>query len=92
MEVRGFDGLTVKKLAFTEDRVWAATDKGVFCYDRKSGGWTEYAVNRTHVGLPVDSVSAGKDGTIVFEMKVDGRPARFALDSAESKWKKLPPD
>jgi hypothetical protein len=37
--------LTVKDMAFSADRAWAATDGGAFVYDRRTRAWSQLAVN-----------------------------------------------
>ncbi len=85
MEVRNFEFITVNGLAFDKDHVWAATDRGAFCYDRKAGGWTEYAVNRTHIGFAVDSVAV-EDDSVILKMKVDGEDKTYVFDTKKSSW------
>jgi HEAT repeat protein len=84
--VRGMGSLRTKQLAFTREAVWAATEAGAYCYERKNAAWVEYAVNKEHIGVPVDSVRVDGSGRIVFGMKVDGRPRTYTLDPKTSKW------
>lgn len=84
--VRGMDSLKANQLAFTKDAVWAATEAGAYCFERKSATWVEYAVNKEHIGMPVDSVSVDGRGRILFGLKVDGQSRTYALDPATSKW------
>jgi HEAT repeat protein len=86
LDMRAIDRVKVNGLAFTGSAVWAATDKGVFCYERGSGGWVEYAVNREHFGVEVDSVSADEKGQVTFTMKVDGAKKTYVLDTRASSW------
>ncbi len=86
LDMRAIESVKVNALAFTESSVWAATDKGVFCYERGSGGWVEYAVNREHFGTAVDSVAADDKGNITFTMKVEGAKKTYVLDTRASAW------
>jgi hypothetical protein len=87
LSTRGIDEIKVNKLAFTKEAAWAATDRGAFCYERRSRGWVEYAVNREHIGLPVDSVEVGSDGSVTFRMKIEGKALSYTLDTKSSTWK-----
>lgn len=86
LEVRNLDSIQVNGLDFSRDYVWAATDRGAFCYDRRSSGWVEYAVNREHIGKPVRLVKVDPDGKVIFQMTVGGTRKVYILDPATSKW------
>jgi hypothetical protein len=86
LSARGIDEIAVSGLAFSKASVWAATDKGAFCFERKGGRWVEYAVNREHIGVPVDSVAVAADGKVTFTLKVDGAARAYTFDPATSKW------
>ena len=64
-----------------------ATDSGAYCYERGNGAWIEYAVNREHIGVPVDSITITDDGLVEFRMTVDDTPAVYLFDPAASTWK-----
>ncbi|MFC1671688.1 protein kinase [Planctomycetota bacterium] len=86
LEMRGTGEIEVYNLAFDTKHVWAATDKGAFCYERTTKAWIEYAVNKEHIGLPVHSIEFDKDGGIVFCMRIDGRDRTYVLNPADSTW------
>jgi len=90
LAVRGIDKIKVNGLAFGRDHVWAATDRGAFCYERKKATWTEYAVNREHIGEPVESVNVGDDGRAGFTMKLGSgektSEKTFFFDPATASW------
>jgi hypothetical protein len=86
MIARGIDSIKVGKLAFTEERVWAPTNVGAFCYERKSGIWVEYAVNRMHIGMPVDSIRVRDDKALEFAMKIEGKVKTYVFDAKSSSW------
>ncbi len=86
LDAREMQRITVNNLAFGEQHVWAATDLGAFCFERKTRGWVEYAVNREHVGLPVKEIEVGKDGMVTFRMDVEGEEKTFVLDTKTSAW------
>jgi HEAT repeat protein len=88
LQARGLDAIKVNGLAFTKDAVWAATDRGAFCYEREHGAWLEYAVNREHIGIPIESIRTDEKGRVLFELKVDGKPATYAFDPRTEDWEK----
>jgi len=89
LSARGIEEIVVNGLAFSRDSVWAATGLGAFCFERKGGRWIEYAVNREHIGMPIDFVKAADDGKVTFTLKIDGKPHAYAFDPAASKWTQL---
>ncbi len=84
--VRDLEEIKVNNLAFLADSVWVATGIGAFCYERNTGGWVEYAVNREHIGMPVDSISVDAGDVITFKMKVDGKEKVYTLNTKTSEW------
>lgn len=88
MEVRRIDAIRVNNLAFSQDLVWAATDKGAFCYERRVKAWVEYAVNREHIGRPVESISIDSDGAVCFEMNLQGKSLKYLLDIKTNSWRR----
>lgn len=79
--------LTVTAVAFDADRVWAGTDRGAFCYERRARAWSQYVVNMDMdlVEAPVEKVELTEAG-VVFTVKGKGR---FEFDVAAKKWRKL---
>ncbi len=86
LQARALDTISVRGLVPTRGKVWAATDNGAFCFDRASGSWIEYAVNRTHIGVPVDSVTVEDEENVVFTLTVDGAEKTYVYDARKSKW------
>ena len=84
--VRGFAEIKVNNLAFTPGTVWVATNKGGFCYERKTRGWTEYAINGEYFGMPVDSVSVAIGGAVTFRLGVNGEDKVYTLDTERLRW------
>jgi hypothetical protein len=79
--------VTVAELAFGTDSVWAATDRGAFCYDRRTRAWSQLVIN-----LDMDLVEANvekvglTEGAVAFTVKGKGR---FEQDLKTKKWRKL---
>ena len=86
LNAREMQRIAVNTLAFDRKCVWAATDSGAFCFERKTRGWVEYAVNREHVGLPVKEIEVGKDGMVTFRMDIEGEEKVFVLDMKTWEW------
>ncbi|MFC1672439.1 hypothetical protein ACFL01_04820 [Planctomycetota bacterium] len=84
---RDYKNIVVSDLCFTGDSVWAGTDRGVFRYERKSGGWVEYAVNREHIGRPVKSIRSDASGKMVFTVMIEDKAASFTFDTKTGEWK-----
>ena len=80
----GCEGAEVRGLAFSERRVWAATDRGALVYDRRTRAWSQLAVNLQFdlVGAPVESVEI-KSGAVLFTLSAKGC---YALDLAKNTW------
>ncbi len=84
----GSGELTVKGMAFAADRVWAASDRGAFVYERRVKAWAQLAINLDFdlVSAPIEKVTC--DGkSVVFNIKGKGR---YALNRETNKWRKLP--
>ena len=86
MDARDYDRIKVNDLCFTEASVWAGTDKGAFRYERKVGGWVEYAVNREHIGQTVKSIQPDKSENLVFTVVIEGKDRTFTFHSKTGEW------
>jgi len=94
-EVKRFDGLfgyrrcRAAGIAFTRDRVYVATDKGMFVWDRKGGFWNRFPVGGRYVEAPVTEfkASAGK-WRVTIEPK-RGKRIRFEYAPKTGRWKRL---
>ncbi len=76
--------VTVKDMAFSERRAWAATDRGAFVYDRRTRAWSQLAVNLDPklLNAHVQRVDL-REGGAFFSLK-DGKTYR--LDLCSSGW------
>ncbi len=79
--------VTVAELAFGPDSVWAATDRGAFCYDRRTRAWSQIVVNLDMdlVEAPVEKVELTEAG-VAFTVKGRGR---FEFNAKTRKWTKI---
>jgi hypothetical protein len=69
------------------ERVRSPAARSAFCYQRGEKAWIEYAVNREHVGVPIEAVDADEKGLVTFTLAVEGERRAFVLDTATSTWK-----
>ena len=82
----GCAGAGVRGLAFSPRRVWAATDRGAFVYDRRTRAWNQLAVNLMFelVATPVEAVAL-EGRSVVFTLSEKGS---YALDLDRNTWQK----
>ncbi len=77
--------LTASAIAFTSNAVWVGTDRGLFAFERRTGTWSTYAVNRVHIGAPVKALSVEK-GLVRVTISVEKKDASFTFDPASGSW------
>jgi hypothetical protein len=78
--------VSVADLAAGTELVWAATDRGAFCYDRRTRAWSQIVIN-----LDMDLIEAAVEKAelteqgVAFTVKGKGR---FEYNSKTRKWGK----
>ncbi|HOX08034.1 MAG TPA: PQQ-binding-like beta-propeller repeat protein [Planctomycetota bacterium] len=82
----GRTDVTVAGLAMGAEMVWAGTDRGAFCYDRRTRAWSQIVIN-----LDMDLVEAAVEKVELIEagvaFTVKGR-GRFEFNTRTRKWAK----
>jgi hypothetical protein len=88
-ELLGFQNIVCSGVAFAADKVWVATDKGLFAWDRKDQYWSLFAVGALYVDVPVREISF-TDGKLRVTIQQPGKnPRQFEYDTASGKWQEL---
>jgi hypothetical protein len=87
-QMAGQEELTVTGMAFEPRRAWAATNRGLFAWDRDRQFWSLFAVGGIHLDSPVEDVSVTDDGTLVVTVRPeDAPPQRWTCDLERSEWR-----
>ena len=95
-KVKRFTGLldekqiTANGIAFGQEKVWPATDKGFMAWDRKLRYSSRFAVGGKLVQVPVTGLSLTKDGTLRVTVKEEGKKRRFDFDLKSETWREIP--
>ena len=55
---------------------WVGTDSGLFRYDAAASSWSRFAIERTHLNVPVDSLTVEGD---LLQVGYSGKTASFNL-------------
>ena len=90
VEAMNLSDVRIAGMVFGDQRVWAATSKGAFQFNRALNKWDEIALNAIHMGKSVDAVTADKDGAIAFTATLDGQATRFLLNPTTLRWLNSP--
>jgi hypothetical protein len=79
--------LNASAIAFTRDAVWVGTDHGLLAFERRTRTWSTYAVNRAHIGVPVNALSV-EDEKVHVTASIDGKNQSFTFDPATGSWQR----
>jgi hypothetical protein len=90
LKLLDYDQLAVNAIAFTPDKVWLGTDKGLMAWDRKAQFWSRFAVGGTLLEVPVVALSLTEDGKLRVTVGGAGDAGRaFEYDVKTAKWREL---
>jgi hypothetical protein len=86
LKMVGRKQVSVRGLAFTPEKVWAATSRGALVYDRRTRAWSQLAVNLDAELLEADVTSVrATQKCVIFGVKGSGR---YSLELETNKWSK----
>jgi len=86
----GYGKVKVSDFAFGKNKVWLATDVGLFAWDRKGRFWTRFAVKALYVDVPITDISIDARNRLHLTMRQKRKkPRRFIYDPDTMKWREV---
>jgi len=88
-ELLGETDFAATCIAFSKDKVWLGTSKGLFAWDRTDMFWTRFAIGGTMIEATVTDLSLADDGILrVSFSDPQGAAQKFDYDTQKGTWGK----
>jgi hypothetical protein len=85
----GFQDVEVRGIAFSAERVWLATNRGLMAYQRESHFWSRFAPTTGALDWPVTELKVGKDGALSVVFRAPEGERRYLFDPQREGWEGL---